>query len=373
MRRVLRVRRGQAAVFIALCMFGMVIFIALATNMGIVVNDKIRMQNAADASAYAAAYREAQELNRLVILNQAILDKAADCRDNLIAQPWPNQCDCQAQSDLAETYIEGCRIELENLAQDFVDAARYERTVSPALQTGLATMEANVRGSSGTGSTMHENIYNSATFEGRPDYRVEGTLLNGYVRTPSVANFDRVQNTKFNYPVLLLCRTAVGCIPSGIVPSAKTHELATWYYKDDDEPDIWVMSSVQGTMRTAFLDVAYSGGGGDGGYFGGSTTGDSDRMEAVAVAKPFGGSVGPTRASDAQRTGNTDPVGPYWDGLGTRFARLAMVDEYRARLAGVGEWSSSSSADGATANTNPRDAFASGTSPWASAASKLRH
>ena len=368
-----RRRRGQAAVFIALCMFGMVVFVALATNMGIVVNDKIRMQNTADAAAYAAAYREAQELNRLVILNQAILDRAAECRDELIAQPWPNQCDCQAQSDLAETYIEGCRVELERLAQDFVDAARYERTVSPALSTAMSTMNANIRGSNNSGSTTHENVYNSATFEGRPDYRVDGTVLNGFVRTPSIANLKRVQDTKFNYPVLLLCRTAVGCVPSGIVPSARTHELATWYYKDDDEPDIWVMANVQGTMRAQLLDVAYSSGGSDGGYFGGSTTGDSDKMEAVGVAKPFGGSVGPTRASDAQRTGNTDPSGPYWNGQGTRFARLAMVDEYRARLAGMGEWSSSTSADGATANTNPRDAFASGTSRWASEAAKFRH
>lgn len=359
--------------FIALCLFCLVIFVALATNMGILVNDKIRMQNAADAGAYAAAYREAQQLNRMVLLNQQIVEKAAECRDNLTRQPWPNQCDCQAQSNLAELYIQSCEIELEILAQDFVDAAHYRSSVAPAVLTGMNTMNANIAGLKGSGSHMHEDVYDSATYSGRLDYRVDGTLLNGYFPEPAIANIKRVTDTKFNYPVLLLCRTAIGCIPSGIVPSAKTHTLRTWYYKEDDEPDIWVMSSAQGTLRTAYLDIAYSSAGSDGGYFGASTTGGSDRMEAIGVAKPFGGSIGPTRASEAQRTGNTDPAGPYWTGDGTRFAKLAMVDEYRARLAGMGEWQSSSSVSGTEASTNPRDAFASGFSDWKYDASKFRH
>ncbi|MCP4804084.1 MAG: hypothetical protein GY913_04185 [Proteobacteria bacterium] len=369
----MRRRGGQAAVFIALCLFCLVIFVALATNMGILVNDKIRMQNAADAGAYAAAYREAQQLNKLVLLNQDIVDKVEECRDALTAQPWPNQCDCKAQSNLAELYIDACEAQIEFLAQDFVNAAHYRQSVAPALITGVNTMNANVSGLGDAGSHMHENVYASATYSGRLDYRVDGTLLNGYFPEPAIANIKRVTDTKFNYPVLLLCRTAIGCIPSGVVPSAKTHTLRTWYYKEDAEPDIWVMSSAQGTMRTAYVDIAYSSGGGDGGYFGASTTGGSDKMEAIGVAKPFGGSIGPTKASEAQRTGNTDPLGPYWTGDGVRFAKLAMVDEYRARLAGMGEWQSSSTAGGEVASTNPRDAFASGTSDWSYDASKFRH
>ena len=369
----LRRRGGQAAIFIALCLFCLVIFVALATNMGILVNDKIRMQNAADAGAYAAAYREAQQLNQMVLLNQRIVDKVEECRDALTAQPWPNQCDCQAQSDLAELYIDSCEAQLEILAQDFVDAAKYSASVRPALQAGESSMDQNVSGLTDAGSHLFESSSDSATYAARMDYTVDGTLLNGYVPQPAIARIRRVDDTNFNYPVLLLCRTAIGCIPSGIVPSAKTHTLRTWYYKEDDEPDIWVMASAQGTMRTAYLDIAYSSGGGDGGYFGASTTGGSDMMEAIGVAKPFGGSIGPTRASEAQRTGNTDPAGPYWTGDGVRFAKLTMVDEYRARLAGVGEWQSSSVPGGTAASTNPRDAFAASSSTWKWDAAKLRH
>jgi hypothetical protein len=366
-----RRRGGQAAVLIALALFTLVIFVALATNMGILVNDKIRMQNAADAAAYTAAYREAQQLNKLVVLNQRIVDKVASCRDRLIGQPWPNQCDCRAQSLLAEAFINSCRVEIETLAEDFRREATYARSVSPALQSAMNTMDANVAGLSSSGSFMHDGP-NAASMRGV--YTVEGTLLNGFISEPAVANLVRVQNTKFNYPVLLQCPgLVVGCETVGVVPSERTHELRSWYYKDSDEPDIWVMAEASGTMRAAYLDIAYSSGGSDGGYFGASSTGGDDRMVAVGVAKPFGGSVGPTRASDSQRTGNTNPIGPYWAGQGTEFAKLAMVDEYRARLAGVGEWSSSTQADGESASTNPRDAFFSSSSIWKAHADALRH
>lgn len=366
-----RSRRGQAAVLIALCLFSLVIFLALATNMGMLVNDKIRMQNAADLAAYGAAYKEAQRLNALVEKNRLIVDKVEECRDNLTAQPWDNECSCEARSDLAEEYIQLCRGEIEFLANDFLLDARWNQTVQPALAVGMATMEANIPGLSNTGSQMFQGP-GAASQEGV--YQAEGTDLSGGVSLPSIANYSRAVSN-FNYPVLLLCRTAVGCVPAGIVPSAQTHELRSWYFKDDADPDIWVLAEARGTMRAAYLDIAYSAAGSDGGYFGASSTGGTDQMVAMAIAKPFGGSVGPAGGvtTTDEQNGNINLAGPYYVANGTEVARQAMVDEYRARIAGFHEWSwSQDPSQGSDADTNPRDALLI-IPEWTSHAGKFRH
>lgn len=356
-------RRGQAAVLIALCLFSLVIFLAMATNMGILVNDRIRMQNAADMGAYSAAYREAQNLNALVAKNEAIVGKVEECRDMLTSVPWPNSCDCQARSVIAERYIANCQAQIEVLASQFLESAAWTNSVDPALDAGMATMDANIPGLSSSGSRMVQGL-GSASY--RYGYYSDGTALVPSMNT--IATYRRVNDTKFNYPVLLLCPTNAGCIANGVVPSAQTAELRTWYYKDDTNADIWVMAEASGTMRSTYLDVAYSASGNDGGYFGASSTGGDDRMVAIAVAKPFGGSIGPSppSSSPAQRSGNTDPTGPYWTGRSVRFARLAMVDEYRARIAGVSEWDGS-----ATATYEPRSALS--LSSWGADAVKFRH
>jgi hypothetical protein len=358
-------------VLIALCLFSLVIFMALATNMGILVNDKIRMQNAADMAAYGAAYKEAQRLNVLVEKNRLIVEKVEECRNNLTAQPWDNDCSCEARSELAEQYIDICQGEIENLANDFLLEARWNQTVEPAIAVGMATFEANIPGLTNSGSQIHQGLGSSSQ---SGVYQVEGTGVNGNTPVASIAPFNRAVSN-FNYPVLLLCRTAVGCVPAGIVPSAQTHQLRSWYYKDDTNPDVWVMSEARGTMRSAYLDVAYSASGSDGGYFGASSNGGTDTMVAIAIAKPFGGSVGPAPGvtSTAQRNGNINLAGPYYVSDGTEVAKLAMVDEYRARLAGFHEWSwSLDTTNGATADTNPRDAILS-ISQWSSHAGKFRH
>lgn len=366
-----RSRSGQAAVLIALCLFSLVIFLALATNMGILVNDKIRMQNAADLAAYGAAYKEAQRLNVLVEKNRLIEDKVVECRTNLTAQPWDNDCSCEARSELAEEYIEICRNEIEILANEFLLEARWNQTVQPAMDVGLATMEANIPGLVNAGSQMHQGL-GSAMQQGA--YQAEGTAVNGNIPLASIAPFSRAVSN-FNYPVLLLCRTAVGCVPAGIVPSAQTHQLRTWYYKDSVNPDIWVLAETRGTMRSAYLDVAYSAVGSDGGYFGASSTGGTDTMVAMAIAKPFGGSVGPAPGvtSPEERNGNIDPEGPYWVERSSAVAQDAMLDQYRARMAGFNEWAwSMDPTSGANAQTNPRDALLN-VPQWTTHAGKFRH
>lgn len=76
-------QRGQAAVLIALGLFTLVVFTALATNLGILVNEKIRIQNTADLAAYSGAYQQGLRLNAIAGLNKAIQDTVLYCRDRL--------------------------------------------------------------------------------------------------------------------------------------------------------------------------------------------------------------------------------------------------------------------------------------------------
>jgi hypothetical protein len=85
----------------------------------------------------------------------------------------------------------------------------------------------------------------------------------------------------------------------------------------------------------------------DAGYFGGSSAGGLDKMYATAVAKPYDGSVGPTRQyiSDGRLdngiAAGQDPQYQFsgvWRSQGLDKMREYMQPTYRARLAGINEW-----------------------------------
>jgi hypothetical protein len=332
---MLRRRSGQSAILIALSLFSMVIFVAFVTNIGILVNDKIRVQSAADLGAFSAAYREAQVMNRLAAINYDILKEAERCREMLEAgEPWmPPSCDCQPLHPMAEEIISGCSASIDAMAAQFQSTASYGASVSNAISAGEYTMNENV---SGISSDFFEGYSGSATAPGA--YSVDGLVS-------AIANFSRL-TTNFNYWVMPFCPCFTGCcyqpaVPSMIVP------VPSYYVKDDRNPDVWVMAEASGTMEGTYLDIAYSPAGNDGGYFGSSSDGgDSDRMVAISVAKPFDGSVGPTviYLSDGSTSGIA--AGNY--GLPVERSNGFMLPEayiqptYRARLAGVHEWDSSS-------------------------------
>ena len=318
-------RAGQAAVMVALTLFSLVVFMAMATNMGILVNDRVRMQNAADLAAYGAAYREAQQLNRLVQINREIAEEVQTCRDSLTSTIWTgSECLCIERSYEAELVIQGCQATLDVLAIEFVIQAGYNQSVQPALDVAQATLGANVEG---LDDPNHHDLFTSGSPTTVGAFTTEGT--------PSIANYIRVTDTKVNYPVFKMCQCISGCCPVGPVPSID-YNLNTWYHKDNRQPDIWVMVEAEGTMESRYMDIDSNGGGQ--GYFGSSSDGGrSDRMFAVGVAKPYDGSVGPSEADDQTRTGNVRQ-GPYWTSPGVELPLATMVEEYRARLAGIAEW-----------------------------------
>ncbi len=326
-----RRRAGQAAVFVAMILFTLVIFLALATNIGIVVNDKIRMQNTADLASYAAAYSEAQVLNNLVYLNGMIADTVSQCRSTLVSSSPYVDCLCQYESPVAEAVIEACKVALDPLILQFVAAANYTASVTPALQRGYSTAEANFEGTRSQTSFM-ETLPGSPTFMGQ--YWINySTHYMGGGSFPAIASYTQANSIQVNYAHLTFCPgpNCSCCIPYLYYPQ---DSFRGWFYKDNSDPEIWVEGRVFGTPKKQFLDVQYSGG-----YFGASATGGDDLLYAYAVAKPYEGSVGPTVTGNPNADWTIGPL--YSPGPGSlmpdKEGDLGMVEEYRARLAGLNE------------------------------------
>jgi hypothetical protein len=350
MLKATRRRSGQAAVLIALSMFSLVVFLAFATNMGIMVNDKIRIQNAADMGAYSAAYREAQVLNRLTQINKEILNEARRCRQILESRIWQGApCACVAIAPDGDALINGCESRIRSLGQQFIAEAEYNASVGSALQAGRAALNANVPDlANTTGSHFFENSPASPTSQGSGITQSQATIT----------SFVQLQSM-FDYFVQPSCACLAGCCFLPQVPRISPITFGTYYMKPDAEPDLWVMSEASGAMKSSYLDIAYSPGGGDGGYFGGSSSGSDDVMTAIAVAKPFDGSVGPTFAYtfydggsrlDGFAAGNNSGSPIQYSAQFT-IPESFMQPTYRARLAGLHEW------DGVPSDYNPSSAL----------------
>lgn len=324
-------RSGQAAVFVALCLMSLLLVVAYSTNTGIVVNDRIRMQETADLSTYAVAYSEAASLNDITKKNQRIALVAKDCRSVLehAHVPWATPGNCSPTDPMAEVALQLCKVELDLAILDFVQAASYSRSVTPALKAGRATAKANFDGVERR-TTFFESIPGSPTAMGT--YWVSWTTnFAGGGALPAIADFQQMRETAFNYQFMQFCGPYGA--PSGVVMSP-TYLLPTWFYKDDKNPDVWVAGRVAGTPTKRFLDTDYSSGGRDRGYFGASSTGGDDLLVAYAVAKPYDGSVGPSNLTGLQANGNSTPT-PVYAPRGIEYPKLSMVDQYRARMAGI--------------------------------------
>ncbi len=324
-------RRGQAAVFVALCLMGLMLVVAYSVNTGIAVNDRIRMQSTADLATYAAAYSEAAALNEITKKNQAIADVARDCRRTLEhgGVPWSTiPCQCGTTDIGAEIALMSCRVELDVAISQWVAAADYSSSVEPALEAGRATAESNFAGT-GDKTSFMQDIFGSPTARWTNSTMWRTPFYAGI--TPTIADFRQVTETAFNYQFLNYCNSS--CVP---VPTmSATTTLPTWFYKDDRDPDVWVAGRVMGTPEKRYLDTSYRSTGRDGGYFGASSTGGDDVLVAYAVAKPYDGSVGPSTGTEGNtRTGNTR-TGLVYPSASIRFPKLTMYDEYRARMAGI--------------------------------------
>ncbi|MBM4369350.1 MAG: Tad domain-containing protein [Deltaproteobacteria bacterium] len=333
MLRRARHRRGAAAILVALCLMSLMLVAAFSTNMGIAVNDKIRMQEAADLSTYAVAYSEAASLNELTLLNKQIAEEAQSCRDILEhgGVPWSTPCNCGSTDPQAEIQVELCKIRIDLAIEDFVRRAQYDRTVTPALQAGVATADANFSGT-GAQTSFFDDVGGSPTARGTYWVTWSTSTLGGGT-TPSLAEFRQRTDTAFNYQFNTYCASYCGY--SGTLIRAPV-TMPTWFYKSSRDPDVWVAGRTSGTPAKRFLDVDYRSSGRDRGFFGASSTGGDDKLYAYAVAKPYDGSVGPSELNGNQANGNMN-IGGIYLAQGIEYPKLSMYDEYRARLAGVND------------------------------------
>lgn len=311
-----------------MCLMALMLVVAFATNTGIAVNDKIRMQSTADLATYAVAYSEAAALNEITKANQGIADAARDCRGRLDIGVWNTMPCGQCGFDPgAEAVILACRVELDLAVRQFVRAAEYSSSVEPALAAGRATAEANFTGT-GDKTSFMQNIWGSPTKKWAHSTLWQTSYSAGI--SPTIADYEQVTDTAFNYQYLNYCNDK--CVPQLTVKPDVT--IPTWFVKDDRDPDVWVVGRVMGTPEKRFLDTDYRGGRRDRGYFGASSTGGDDRLVAYAVAKPYDGSVGPSELSGYQVDGNWR-TGPVYGRRGIGYPKMGMVDEYRARMAGI--------------------------------------
>lgn len=69
---MLKSERGQMAIFIALIFQVLFVFFAMIVNVGLIVHDKINLQNSVDIAAYYAAQRQAELLNAIAHQNYQI-------------------------------------------------------------------------------------------------------------------------------------------------------------------------------------------------------------------------------------------------------------------------------------------------------------
>lgn len=320
----------------------LMLVVAFSTNMGIAVNDKIRMQEAADLGTYAVAYSEAASLNELTLLNKQIAEEAQECRDTLFnnGMPWQTPCNCGSTDPRAEFALQACRVRIDLAIEDFVRRAQYDRTVAPALRAGVATADANFAGT-GAQTSFFDNFMGSPTARGTYWVTWSTSTLGGGT-TPSIADFEQITDTLFNYRYDTFCDE---CGYTGTYTSAAV-ALPTWFRKTSRDPDVWVAGRTSGTPSKRFLDLDYRSSGRDRGYFGASSTGGDDKLYAYAVAKPYDGSVGPSELNGNQANGNYN-VGGVYHPQGIEYPKLSMYDQYRARLAGVN--------DGLQGDTTPAD------------------
>src|SRR6202789_1370807 len=65
-------QRGQASILIAIIFQVLFIFFAMVVNVGLLVHDKINLQNSVDLAAYYGAMKQAEVLNAIAHVNYQI-------------------------------------------------------------------------------------------------------------------------------------------------------------------------------------------------------------------------------------------------------------------------------------------------------------
>lgn len=309
MRNGRRRESGQAAVLGMLCVFTLIVFVAMSTNTGTLSSDRTRFQNTMDATAYAGAFEQARILNKLTDINKEIVAAVDDLRELLNNREWRQPpCSCIDYSPTADAIIAAYQDRLDMLAAQFQywNRAGQTTTKMAARRTGEANLLRR-----GAWQPFHLDFFQDN--------------VNSATNWDSVVHVDRVETTEFSYLYTKSCRCCNNCCPyPGYIREPLV--LTTWFYKNDPDKMVFFPAKMRGTPEKRFMD-----GPGEG-YFGATTTGGMDMITNYAVGKPYDGKVG-----------TPDPGNEGWGptllpGIeGSEFDNTNFRPEYKARMAGLQE------------------------------------
>ena len=302
-------QNGQAAVLAMLCLFTLLVFVAMAANTGSLVSDRTRWQNTIDATSYSGAFEQARVLNKLTEINKEIVAAVNDLRDLLNSREWRQPpCACIDFSPQADQIIYNYQNRLDDLADEF---NRWNRMGQQTTKLAARrTAGANLL-NAGAADPFHLGFFDE--FSESPTSWDE------------LVPVDRVTDTNFSYLYTKSCRCCNDCCPyPGYI--REPLQLNTWMYKSNPDQLVFFPAKMRGTPLKNFFDKPGEG------YFGGSSNEGSDMMNAYAAGKPYDGKLG---TSDP---GNDDWGPTYISGIeGSDFDDQNFRAEYRARLAGLQE------------------------------------
>jgi hypothetical protein len=134
-----RPHAGQALVVMLALLAGMLGAFALVLNAGVLVNDKIRLTNAADAAAYSAAQWQARSLNYQAYLNRAIIANEVAIAQLVSLRSWARYMDTTTRnvSSVAQ-FVPPLAAPMRALATGWNRIESVIATTSPALEGGLS-------------------------------------------------------------------------------------------------------------------------------------------------------------------------------------------------------------------------------------------
>jgi hypothetical protein len=137
MRR--RSHSGQALVVMLAFIASLLAAFVLVFNTGQLVNDKIRLVNAADAAAYSAALWEARSLNFQAYLNRAIVANEVATAQLVSLRSWSQYVGTLTRNaDRLTRYIPPLAAPMRALAQGWGQVDRAVQTGLPVLETSLS-------------------------------------------------------------------------------------------------------------------------------------------------------------------------------------------------------------------------------------------
>lgn len=140
-----RPHSGQALVLVLALLGCMAAAFLLVVTSGQLVNDKIRLTNAADAAAYSAAAWEARSLNYQAYMNRAIVANEVAIAQLVSLRSWSRYINTLASNaDQVTRYIPPLAAPVRALAQGWGYIDQAIATSFPVLEGSLSQWNSNV-------------------------------------------------------------------------------------------------------------------------------------------------------------------------------------------------------------------------------------